>query len=323
MANLPVQGPIVVVGSINMDLVCRAPQLPAAGETIFGTEFLMTPGGKGANQSVAASRLSAKGQAVSHVGRVGADDIGQRLLNQLQRHGVDCEFVTVSEGQSSGIAMIIVEGDGENRIIVAPGANSDLSPADVERAGDLLKSASVVVMQLEIPLPTVRRVVDICKSAGVFTILDPAPVPPKKLPGWVFGVDLLTPNEREAHQILGFAPPDTKVKRKRTMDPKQIAVDLSARGAKRTVLKIGPRGAVSVEENGQIELHRGFRVPVVDTTAAGDAFTAALAVGRSEGMPLGESVRFANAAGALCCTKFGAQPALPMREDVDRLLDKM
>jgi ribokinase len=315
-------GPIVVIGSINMDLVCRTPRFPAAGETILGTEFLMVPGGKGANQSVAAARLSSNGVKVHHLGRVGADDIGQRLLSQMQNHGVDTEFVTITEGVSSGVAMILVESDGENRIIVAPGANARLSAADVDRAEGLIESASVVVMQLETPLKTIQHAIGLCRRHGVFTILDPAPVPEKKLPAALFNVDLLTPNEGEAHQILGLPEETKKVKRKIGIDPKQIAVDLRDRGAKRVVLKLGAHGAIGADETGRIEHHRGFKVSVVDTTAAGDSFTAALAVGRAEGMPFSESIRLANAAGALCCTKFGAQPALPLRAEVDRLLSK-
>jgi len=255
---------------------------------------------------------------VHHIGRVGADDLGLRLLHGLQSHDVETKYVTITEGVSSGVAMILVEKSGENRIVVAPGANAKLSPADLDRAESLIRQAACVVMQLEIPLETVRHAIAMCRRHKVFTILDPAPAP-EKAPRELFSVDLLTPNQGEAKQWLGV-PGRAKVKRKPVVDPKQIAADLHARGAKRVALKLGPRGAMSLGEQGRIERHSGFRVTAIDTTAAGDAFTAALAVGHVAGMSLSEMVRFANAAGAMCCTKFGAQPALPSRADVDRLI---
>jgi ribokinase len=312
---------IVVIGSINMDLVCRAPRFPEAGQTILGTDFQMIPGGKGANQSVATARLAGGGITVHHIGRVGADDLGERLLTQMQSFGVDTEFVTITERASSGVAMILVETGGENRIVVAPGANAKLSRADIDRAEPLIRDASVVVMQLEIPLSTVQHAITLCRRHGVFTILDPAPAPPDGAPRALFNVDLLTPNQGEAKHLLGV-PGRARVKRKLVVDRTQIATDLHARGAKNVVLKLGARGAISVSEHERIQRHAGFKVDVVDTTAAGDAFTAALAVGHAEGMPLAESVHFANASGALCCTEFGAQPALPARKEVDRLIAK-
>ena len=166
---------IVIIGSINMDLVCRTPIAPAAGETILGNDFQMIPGGKGANQSVGAARLANDGVKVHHVGRVGADDLGERLLHQMQSFGVDTEHVTVTEGVSSGVAMILVEKNGDNRIVVAPGANGKVSRADIDRAEPLITAAAVVVLQLEIPLPVVQYTIGLCRRHGVFTILDPAP----------------------------------------------------------------------------------------------------------------------------------------------------
>ncbi len=312
---------IVVIGSINMDLVCRTPRIPIAGETVMGTDFQLVPGGKGANQSVAAARLVSDGVKVHHIGRVGADDLGERMIHQMKSFGVNTRFVTITEGISSGVAMILVEKNGENRIIVAPGANAMLTPSDIDRAESLIRGAAVVVMQLEIPLETVKHVLALCQRHEVFTILDPAPAPERAMPHALFGVDLLTPNQGESKQLLGV-PGRAKVKRKIVVDPKQLAMDLHAHGARNVVLKLGSRGALSISEHGRIERHAGFKVCVVDTTAAGDAFTAALAVGHGEGMSLAESVRFANAAGALCCTKFGAQPSLPSRKEVDELLRK-
>src|SRR4051812_5542446 len=264
------RGRIVVVGSINMDLVCRTARMPEPGETILGTDFVTIPGGKGANQAVAAARL---GGEVHMVGRVGSDDFGQRLLTGLTGHGVRTEHVTVTEGAASGVAMILVDKAGENSIVVAPGANHRLTIADVDRAEGLIKTASAVVMQLEIPLPVVQHVVAMCQRLKVPTILDPAPVPPKGLARALYGVDVLSPNQSEAEQLLGIDR--VRVKKKRSLDPKQMATELLARGPGNVLLKLGPKGSMLVPRNGEFRTIRPFKVKVVDTTAAGDAFTGA------------------------------------------------
>ena len=282
---------IVIIGSINMDLVCRTRSLPRAGETVLGSEFLTIPGGKGANQAVAAARI-ADGRADVHmIGRVGDDDFGRELLAGLKSNGVNTRRVTVTKNVASGVAMILVDRKGENSIVVAPGANAKLTPADIDAAESLIRSASVVVMQLEIPLATVRHALKMCRRLGVFTILDPAPAPAKPVR---FDVDLLTPNETEARAILRD-------------------------GAKAVVLKLGARGCEWVTRDGSHGI-KPFKIKVVDSTAAGDAFTGALAVGHALGMPMLATLRMANAAGALCCTKLGAQPALPTRRAVERLM---
>ena len=312
---------IVVVGSINMDLVVRTPRIPAAGETLLGDSFVTIPGGKGANQAVAAAKLASAGIEVHMIGRVGDDDFGERLLNGLIGHHVDTQYVTVSEGTPSGVAVILVDKKGENTIVVAPGANAKLTPKDVDAAEGLIAEASAVVLQLEIPLETVAHVIAMCQRFNVFTILDPAPVPPTGMPRALYGVDVLTPNQVEAEALLGLhAPRD--VMPKRAEDRKLIGSELLARGAKSVVLKRGRRGAVLVDRDGMIRTIKPLKVKIVDTTAAGDAFTAALAVAHAEGMELFAAARFANAAGAACCEDFGAQPALPEREAVERLLDE-
>jgi ribokinase len=245
------------------------------------------------------------------IGRVGGDDFGQRLLNGLRQHGVQTGRTIVTEGVASGVAMILVDRKGENSIVVAPGANAKLSPADVDAAESLIASAACVVMQLEIPLATVRHAIARCRRLGVYTILDPAPAPAKALPRELFAVDLFSPNEHEAQALL---------QRRRAVDPKQIGAELIARGAKSVALKLGRRGSMLVDRGGVIQTGKPFKVKVVDTTAAGDAFTGALAVARAEGMPWPAALRFANATGAICCRSFGAQPALPSRADVDRLV---
>jgi ribokinase len=303
-----------------MDLVCRTPRIPAAGETILGSDFFTTPGGKGANQAVAAAKLVRAETDVYIVGRVGGDDFGQRLLNGLDQHGVKTNYVIVTEGASSGVATILVDRTGENSIVVSPGANGMLTPRDVEAAEGLIARAAVVVLQLEIPLETVRSAIATCQRLGVFTILDPAPIPPRGLARAFFGVDVFSPNQKEAEQLLGLDGRHSRVRRKKVSDPKQIGIDLLAKGPRRVVLKLGTHGAMLLDRDGQMERVRPFKVKVVDTTAAGDAFTAALAVARSEAQDDHTAIRFANAAGALCCTSFGAQSSLPAREAVDRLL---
>ncbi len=311
---------IVVVGSLNMDLVARTPRIPVAGETLIGDSFVTIAGGKGANQAVAAAKLAREGTAVHMIGRVGDGEFGQRLLNGLSLHQVNIEHVTVTEGTPSGVAMILVDTQGENTIVVAPGANALLSPKDIDAAEEVIAGASAVMIQLEIPLETVAHVIAMCQRLGVFTILDPAPVPSRPLPASIYGVDLLTPNTVEAEKLLGLDG-SREVMPKRADDAKMIGTELLSRGAKTVVLKRGQRGAVLIDRGGAIQTIKPFKICVVDTTAAGDAFTAALAVGHVEGMSLPTAVRFANAAGAACCEGFGAQPALPGRDAVEKLLE--
>src|SRR5439155_11624493 len=216
---------IVILGSINMGLVCRTRALPRAGETVLGERFITASGGKGANQAVAAAKLARRGAAkvadVHMIGRVGDDAFGRQLLAGLKRHGVRTEHVTVTRGVASGVAMIQVDRRGENSIVVAPGANARVSAADVDAARDLIASAAAVVLQLEVPLATVRHAIALCRRWGVYTILDPAPVPPGGLPAEFFDVDLLTPNEQEARALLG--------RRMTRADYRKIARQLLAR----------------------------------------------------------------------------------------------
>jgi ribokinase len=250
------------------------------------------------------------------VGRVGDDDTGRRLRAGLRESGVDVRHVPVTPGVPSGCAVIVVDRDGENTIVVSPGANARVSPADVDAAIAAIKSAAVVVMQLEIPLATVRHALALCRRLGVPTILDPAPVPPKGVPRALCAATVLTPNQPEAELLTGGGTGRTG----RVTDPERIGAGLLARGASTVVLKLGARGSVLVGERGEVVRAPAVRVGVVDSTAAGDAFTGALAVAMSEEMPWAEALRFANAAGALCCTRLGARPALPGRAAVERLL---
>ena len=307
---------IVVIGSLNADLVHRVPRIPAPGETVTGSDALVLPGGKGANQAVAAARL---GAAVAMVGRVGFDPFGQTLLHNLKREGVDTRHVRDARGVATGRALILVDERGENAIVVSPGANARVTPADVDAALPLLRRASAVLLQLEIPLATVRHALALCRRHNVPTVLDPAPVPPRGLPRALFRADYLTPNEPESLHLAGLrAKPGARVP-----DPKTIAARLQARGAQTVVLKLGARGCALAPRGAEpLRLVRPFRVKVIDSTAAGDAFNAAFAVALSEGKSVEDAARFANAAGALCCTKPGAQPALPTRGEVERLLGR-
>jgi ribokinase len=311
---MPRGGDILVIGSVNTDLVCRTPHVPAPGETVLGSDLATIHGGKGANQAVAAARL---GGRVRMVGRVGDDDAGKRLREGLRNNGVGVKHVRVTPGVSSGCAMILVDKRGENSIVVAPGANARVTPADVDAALPLLRRAAVVVLQLEIPLPTVRHAIATCRRLGVPTILDPAPVPPRGLPRELFAVDVLTPNQIEAQLLArpGSVPAHA------LGAPGRIGRGLLAKGAGAVVLKLGARGSFYADRAGAAGSARAFKVEVVDSTAAGDAFTGALAVAMSEGRGLVDALPFANAAGALCCTGYGAQPSLPTRRDVERFME--
>jgi ribokinase len=296
------------VGSVNMDLVWRAARLPLPGETVVGAAFDTFHGGKGANQAVAAARLGAE---VHLIGRVGRDEFGRRLLAGLEGNGVRTGAVKVTRGAASGVAAILVAEGGENSIAVAPGANALLVPADIDAAEGLIRRAAVVVAQLEVPIATVRRAMGLARRHGATTILDPAPAPARGLPRDLRRVDLLTPNAVEAAALLGPRSP---------RGPAAIARALLALGPKMVALKLGARGALHAAGEAAPEMVRAFRVEAKDTTAAGDAFTGALAVGMSEGWPLSRTVRFACAAGALASTKRGAQPSLPARRAVEKLL---
>jgi ribokinase len=310
---------VVVIGSLNTDSVTRAHRIPAPGETVSGSDLLTLPGGKGANQAVAAARLAPSRAARVHlVGRIGDDERGSQLVAGLKSDGVDTSHVRRTPGVPTGCALIVVDARGENSIVVSPGANARVTPADVDAALPLLRRASAVLLQLEIPLATVRHAVRVCRSLGVPTVLDPAPVPPRGLPRALCAADYLTPNQPESLRLAGLDPP----RHARVADATTIAATLHARGAQTVVLKLGARGSAVALRAAGVTLVRPYRVRVIDSTAAGDAFNGAFAVALAEEMSPREAARFANAAGALCCTKQGAQPALPTRDEVDALLQR-
>ena len=301
---------VLVVGSINMDMVVRSPHMPAPGETVLGEGFVTSPGGKGANQAVAAARLGAR---CHMLGRVGADSFGQSLLRGLRDEGIDCTNVMTTAGEPTGVAMIIVDSRGENSIVVAGGANHSLTPDDIFSRAEAFGDIDVVVLQLELPLPTVRAAIDLARRNNCKVILDPAPMP-KCLAPSICEVDVITPNVTEAEMLTGTKTGEEKA-------DMNIAMDLIARGAKAAVLKLGSRGSMVVTADGHMARVEAYNVDIVDTTAAGDAYTAALAVCVAEGRPLVEAARFANAAGAIACTRLGAQSAMPTRHEVRMLME--
>ncbi len=306
---MPDEPHILVVGSINMDLVVRAPHMPAPGETILGKGFATSPGGKGANQAVAAARL---GATCTMIGHVGADAFGEQLVAGLQAEGIDCESISVTDDAATGVALIVVDSLGENAIVVAGGANAWLTPDDVFAASGLFDAADVVLLQLELPLPTVRAAIDQGKRHGCTVVLDPAPVPRQMCPE-LFDVDVFSPNASEAEALTGEKISEERV-------DKQVALEMIARGAKAAVLKLGARGSLVVAADGNFHRVAPYKVAVVDTTAAGDAFTAALGVGIAQGRSLHDAAKFANAAGALACTRFGAQAAMPTDVEIRMLM---
>lgn len=298
---------IVVVGSTNTDLVVGVPRLPAPGETVLGGDLETLAGGKGANQAVAAARL---GGAVAFVARVGDDAFGARARQGFAAEGIDTRFVTTTPGVPSGVALIAVrEETGENLILVAPGANARLSPEDVDAAVAAFDAAQAVVVSLEIPLETVERAVEAGYARRIPVILNPAPA--RRLPPDLLErVAVLTPNETEARQLLGSSETD---------DLADLPTRLLALGVDAVVITLGSSGALAATPDG-IEHLPSITVQAVDTVAAGDCFTGALAVELASGRSLRDAVRFANAAAALSVTRRGAQSALPTRAEVERFI---
>jgi len=305
-------GPIVVIGSINMDLVARVPRLPRPGETVHGSTFSQVPGGKGANQAVAAALLGAD---VTMIGRVGDDVFGKLLLAALDRDYVRTGHVQVTPSCSSGLALIGVEDSGQNAIMVIGGANQRLIADDVLASEESIRAAECLLVQLEVPLPTVIAAVKLANKHGLVTILDPAPAPHGPLPKELYAVDLISPNQSEAEALTGIAVVTID-------DAARAAAALHERGVRRVVIKLGEHGALACQTGTNPVHNSAPQVTVVDTTAAGDAFTAALAVALVEGRSLEQATRFACAAGSLAATRPGAQDAMPARAEVESLLHK-
>lgn len=298
---------IVVVGSANTDLIVKVPSIPAPGETVLGGDLARAPGGKGANQAVAAARLGAE---VTFIGCLGEDDLGDAYLQHLRKEGMDLQFLRRTGTRPSGVALIFVGPDGENAIAVAPGANAALTAEEVGAAEAAFRGADAVLLQLEVPLPAVQRAAELGKRHGARVILNPAPSPGDALPQSLLSrVYLLTPNRHEARALAGAAE-----------DPYGAARRLRDAGVAAIVMTLGADGAWLLSDKGEATVP-GRPVPAVDATGAGDCFNGALAVALSEGKPLEEAVQWATVAASISVTRLGAQPSLPTRAEVEEALD--
>jgi ribokinase len=296
--------PIVIVGSITMDLVTRTPRIPAIGQTLIGTGFETTPGGKGANQAVAASRL---GYPVAMVAKVGDDAYGPALIENLKRAGVETGAMSQVAG-SSGLAPMFVADDGLNAIVVVPGANGKMDRAAVDKHAELIRSAGMILCQLEIPMDTLSYTLELCARAGVPVMLDPAPA--AALPDAVWGhVAWFTPNETEAAFYVGDG-----------ISVEDSSKRLLAKGLRGVALKRGGEGAYVAVAGGKADWVKPFKVDAIDTVAAGDCFNGAFAVALLEGKDPWTAARFANAAAGICVTRKGAAASMPSRAEVDEFL---
>lgn len=301
---------IVVIGSLNMDLVVRVARMPQPGETVPGRDFQTIPGGKGANQAVAAALL---GGSVAMVGRVGNDAFGSELINNLRRQGVDISHVQLEDDAATGTAMIMVDEMGQNSIVVAAGANGRLAREDVDGLERLLSQAKYLLLQFEVPLDTVQYATEKAQSHGVKVVLNPAPARPVP-PQFLSRVDYVIPNESEASLLSGVQVHDLA-------SAEEAARRLQGYGVPVVILTLGEKGALLV--TGEKVCHvPAHRVEAVDTTAAGDAFIGGLAMALVQGYPLEEAVRYATCAGTLAVTRFGAQTSLPSAKEVQALYSK-
>ncbi len=295
---------IVVVGSSNTDMVAMAEHIPAPGETVMGTRFFTAPGGKGANQAVAAARLGAR---VTMVACAGDDSFGRAAVEGFQAEGIDTRHIALDPDAPSGIALITVDAKGENAITVAPGANARLSPEHVRSAEGAIRDADALLLQLEIPLDAVEAAARIARDAGTLVILNPAPAPDGGLPPELLAItDVLVPNQTEAAGLAGQSG----------LDAEDAVRALLGAGCRRVVVTLGSRGALAADSDATFAVPSP-KVRAVDTTAAGDAFCGALAVALAEGQRFEAAVRFAVKAAALSVTVPGAQPSLPSRRAVE------
>lgn len=298
---------VTVLGSINMDLVVACDRIPQPGETVLAKSAVEVSGGKGANQAVAASRAGAE---VSLIGRVGDDVFRDRLLKSLRQQNIDLQAVQTTNDCSCGLAIISVETSGQNAITVIPGANNQVTVADVVASRRTIESSDILMVQLELPIDAVIEAIRIARRAGVRVILDPAPAP-QEWPDELLQVDLLCPNESEAAALVGHTVCDFP-------SAESAARTLHDRGATNVAITMGSQGTLLLHQD-QTEMFLAYPVDVVDTTAAGDAFAGALAVHWAQTDNLRQAVEFANAAGALAASNHGAQPSMGTRQEIENL----
>jgi ribokinase len=297
---------IIVVGSANIDLVTRVPRSPKPGETLIGLSFMTAMGGKGANQAVAAARLGAH---VSFAGCIGDDVFGGQQRQCLAADGIDLGYLKTHPSEPTGTAIILVADEGQNSIVVTPAANYGILPEDIAGMTALFEAADAVLLQLEIPLETVEAALDLARRCGTLSVIDAGPAQPLS-PGLMAKADIVSPNETEAEALTGIRVDSVE-------DAERAAAKLLEMGVRHAVMKLGAHGSLYLGED-RVYVP-AFEVSPVDTTAAGDAFTAALAVAWEE-RPIREALRFANAAGALAATVAGAQPSMPERAAVEAFL---
>lgn len=301
---------ITVVGSSNTDFSVRVESLPKKGQTVLGSDFIIAAGGKGANQAVQVARLNARAVFVARIGR---DYFGDKSVADFRRIGINTKYIIRDKDCPSGAAVILIDKKGNNQIAVAPSSNRFLSTADINKAKDIIRRSKVLLAQLEIPLASVKRAVDIAKRAGVTTILNPAPF--KKLDSaFLRKIDILTPNETEAEGLTGVAVKDIN-------SAVRAGRILLKRGVESVIITLGSLGSVIVDSQGATHLPAP-KVKAIDTTAAGDSFCGALAVSIAEGKNLVEAADFANHCAAISVTRLGAQPSLPSRKEVSGFIKK-
>lgn len=302
---------IVVVGSVNVDIFLKVARMPQIGETILGDKFYWHIGGKGANQAVGAARL---GASVYFVGKVGNDPFQQRILDQLKGEGVNTKFVVHDEEDPSGMAVILVDENGRNCIIVIAGANRNLLKKNVQQAKEIIQKADMLLLQLEIPLKTVEYTLRLARESGVCTILNPAPANILN-PEILSNTEILVPNRDEAEKL-------TNINITSLEEAKEAGALLLDKGVKAVVLTLGEEGAILVTKE-KISHFCGITVRSLDTTGAGDSFIAALATAFMQSKDIEEAVRYANYAASLSVTRLGAQASLPYREEVVKFMDNI
>ncbi len=299
---------VVVVGSFMMDLVIKAERRPQKGETLVGQEFGMFIGGKGSNQAIAAARLGAD---VTMIGRLGTDLFGDTFMSSLAQEKIDTRFIVRDAEVGTGVGTPVIDAEGDNSIIIVPRANMRLSVADVERAESTIAAADVLLLQLEVPIEASQRAAEIARTGGAKVILNPAPA--RELPdSFLAQVDIMTPNEVETEFLSGIKVSDTT-------GAERAARILLGKGVSAVILTLGDRGALLLTPD-VTKLIPAYKVNVVDTTAAGDAFCGALAMGLARGEKIEDAVAFANAAGALAVTVLGAAPSMPTAKQMDEFL---